>query len=440
MKNFYFLILSLLALTACDYTGLTIINEVHEEENGVLVMEAEHPNEASPMVEWSTDRLDNTTFVAMEKTSESTDSAPTLLYKMEITKPGTYSIWIKAKGITGTNAFALSVNQEIVEIQSKDAVYDEFVWFTRNAYHKLKKGENTLQLLFKDENFHPDSIMLLHNQQQTPAGNIELSAVMEKSNEMVQELIQARENQQLLEPYGNIYGNYSLGEAYHIQWELSKRLKADLGDIVGYKLAFATDEAMENSNLNEPVYGPLFEKQQIENKGNVDLSEFMQFHIENELAFVLAEDIHSPVSSIEELKDKVSSLHLSFDMADARFDRSAGREGVNDFIASGGGAHRYILGEPAEGIDYNLVNKILLLQHNDNVVYKGSSDNVYGNPWKALLWVVNDLIENQRPVKKNMVFLSGKVDSPYTPEKQRAPGMYIGSAEGFPDVSCQVME
>ena len=229
MKNFYLLILSLLALTACDYTGLTIINEVHEEENGVLAMEAEHPNAASPMADWSTDRLDKSTFVAMEKTSESADSIPSLLYNMEITNPGIYSIWIKAKGNTGKNGFALSVNQENVDITPKDAVYDEFVWFTRNAYSKLKKGENTLQLRFKDENFHPDSIMLLHNQQQTPAGNTELSAVMEKSNEMVQEFIQARENQQLLQPYGN----YSLGEAYHIQWKLAQNLKNELGDIVG---------------------------------------------------------------------------------------------------------------------------------------------------------------------------------------------------------------
>ncbi len=251
-------------------------------------------------------------------------------------------------------------------------------------------------------------------------------------------LYAARKAQKQIHPFTNRLEIKTIEEGYLIQAELTKRLTGDLGKITGYKIAFATNNAMEKFNLNEPVYGPLFEKQQIKNGGVVNLSDFMQFHIENELAFRINSDIKKQIAHFDALKQYIKSVHLAFDMADGRFDRSSGREPIPDFIAAGGGAHRFLLGNPLRNTGISTDNIQLIMTHNNKVVYKGNSNEAYGDPLRALFWIINDLIEKGKAVKKDMVFLTGKVDAPYVPEGEFAKGLYRGTSEGFPDIECTI--
>ncbi len=263
-------------------------------------------------------------------------------------------------------------------------------------------------------------------------------SVIDRSDEIVSLMFEARAKKKQITPLTNTFGEYTLEEAYTLQNLLEERLRPKLGDIAGYKMAYASKSAIEKNNLSGPVYGPFFENQKIENGGEVNLNDYMKFHIENEIAFVMKSPVNSPVKSVEELKLYVKSIHLSLDISNGRFDRSNGRETVNDFVASGGGAHRYVLGKPVDGIDHPLENLMLYIEQNNDTIYKGNTNEVYGNPWNALLWIVNDLIKHGKPVKENMFFLTGKVDSPYAPEGNKAIGEYIGSCVGFPEVKCIV--
>jgi 2-keto-4-pentenoate hydratase len=262
------------------------------------------------------------------------------------------------------------------------------------------------------------------------------SANISEADLIIKHIINARKNKFQINPLTQQFGTFTIEEGYFLQEKLTQSLITELGPVVGYKMAFATESALKKFKLKEPIYGPLFKKQEIKNRGEVFLDDFMQFHIENEIAFVMNENIEEPILSIDTLKHKIKSVHLAFDMADGRFDRSSGREPIPDFIAAGGGAHRFLLGNPLRNPGISTDNIQLIITHNNKVVYKGDSNEAYGDPLRALFWIINDLIEKGKPVKKDMVFLTGKVDAPYVPEGKFAKGLYRGTAEGFPDIEC----
>ncbi len=108
-------------------------------------------------------------------------------------------------------------------------------------------------------------------------------------------LLAARKNQIQLSPISKQLDSLALREGYRLQDNLSQKLIPLLGPVVGYKMAFATESALKKYKLKEPVYGPLFKKQEIKNHGEVYLDDFMQFHIENEIAFVMNENIEEPI-------------------------------------------------------------------------------------------------------------------------------------------------
>ena len=404
----------------------------YHESNGVLMIEAEQPNHFSTATDWKISEDDTIKYLQATQAGDGFTA-----YHLSLQNRGKYRMWVNTNAVNATLNFM--INQENIKMEIAGDSLERFIWSNNNISYNFKKGEHIIKYTAPSSRMQLDKIMLIRDERKVPPGHVYQSAVIKNADKLVNNFLEARQQMVQLQPLNTIYGDYPMNDAYAIQKKLSEKLSDELGEIVGYKMAFATESALEKYNLNEPVYGPIFSSQQIENGAELPIIDFMQFHIENEIAFVLAKDIRQPLNSIEEIKPFIRSIHLSFDMADGRFDRSNGREGINDFVASGGGAHRFMLSPAAEGIDFDLKDLILSIELSAETIYQGNSNEAFGNPWQALLWIVNDLLENGEQVKAGMIFLTGKVDAPYMPEVNEAIGTYVGKCKDFPDITCTVV-
>ena len=255
------------------------------------------------------------------------------------------------------------------------------------------------------------------------------------AGEIVDETIAAVTRATPQAPPSRKHGALSTAAAYRIQDLYAQEMQRRLGGITGYKVAFAGKAAQSAWGVSEPVTGPLFEGQRVENGGTVRIADFVQLNIEAELAFALGKLIDRPIKDVAELKKHVKSVHLALDIADNRF---SARPTAADVIATGAGAHRYVVGPGNDPAKLDLDGLTIRLTKDGKAVYQGPSKDVLDGQWNCLLWQVNHLIGRGRKLKAGQVLLTGAVDAPYVAKGPAAAGAYAADAGPLGGIKCTV--
>lgn len=228
---------------------------------------------------------------------------------------------------------------------------------------------------------------------------------------------------EMIEPFAERLKIFTFEEAYRIQDVFQSGFEGYYGPKVGYKIAFTNPEAMKKWGMVEPVYGHLYALYALENNGHLRVSRTHHLMIECELAVIIGKEIDQKLRSVSEVKDHVASVHPALDVSDFMF-RDAPTK--FDIIATGAGAHRYVLGEGQGPRDLFYEDIELSLSHNGERVYHGHARNTMGNPWEALIWIAHKQIRRGASLKKGDIVLLGAVDAPYHPQGSKSQGKLIG--------------
>lgn len=244
------------------------------------------------------------------------------------------------------------------------------------------------------------------------------------------------------EPMGLLtarFGPLTIEQAYDVQDGVSEAL-TDSGDAVaGYKIGFAGAGAQKKWGLTEPAYGRLRKSMAVPDGGTVDLGDYNTFHMEVEVAFVLARRVDKPIKDIAELRQYVKSVQAGFDLPSNRFRSDQGKRKIADVIADDVGANRFVLGPPMDPDKVDLSKLLLVGTHDGKGAYSGRSSNVMGNPWNALLWLANALNARGGALEAGDVVLSGAVTGMYSPPAGQAAGTYVGDCGPLGRVTCKVV-
>jgi 2-keto-4-pentenoate hydratase len=231
----------------------------------------------------------------------------------------------------------------------------------------------------------------------------------------------------------------TVDEAYRIQGVYNTRMQNKFGRPVGYKVAYASRASQQKWNISAPTFGTFFEKQHVPDGGSVKAENFILFHNEAEVAFLIAKDISQPMGSVEELMPYLASVHVGLDVPDNRFDKSRGAVKVADVIAMSCATHTYVIGAGVDPDIVDFANMKLTMEHNGKEVYSGAASNVLGDPREAVLILVKHLLSQGSCLKKGDVVLSGSVAGAYCPDTMDGRrGLYIGKATGLPPVRLVV--
>ncbi len=247
-----------------------------------------------------------------------------------------------------------------------------------------------------------------------------------KAEQMIAEILAAHENQTQIQHLTKTYGSFSIERAYEIQAVLAKGLSKRLGDVSGYKVAYASRAAQKQFGVDEPASGPLFRLQRVPSGSKLSASDFVEIAMETEIAFTIGKRIDRPVRNVEQLKGYVKWVHAAFDIGDSRFVSGESKPTPQDMIATGVGAYFHVLGPGVapEKIDVDAIT--LKLLRNSETVAESPATNVMGSPWNSLLWLANKLVKTGGALEPGDIVVSGTAAPAYKAKGRKIKGRYRG--------------
>ncbi len=259
-----------------------------------------------------------------------------------------------------------------------------------------------------------------------------------KVDEMVKEMLAARETQTQIQYLTETYGSFSVEQAYEIQAALAKGLSKKLGSVAGYKVAYASKAAQKQFGVDEPASGPLFRLQRVPNGSKLPASAIMEIVMETEIAFTIGKRIDRAIENVQELKSHVKWVHTAFDIGDYRLVSGEEKPQPADMIASGVGAHFYVLGPAVAPSKVDVDAVTLKLARNGKTITESAATNVMGSPWNSLLWLANHVIKLGGALEPGDVVVSGTAAPAYKVKGEKIKGDYEGDCGALGKVSLTI--
>jgi len=259
-----------------------------------------------------------------------------------------------------------------------------------------------------------------------------------RAERMVAEILAAHADQEQIQCLTKTYGTFSIEQAYEIQALLAKGLSEKLGDVSGYKVAYASKAAQEQFGVDEPASGPLFRLQRVTSGSKLPASAFMEITLETEIAFTIGRRIAKPVKNVEQLKRHVRWVHAAFDAGDYRFVSGPTKPTPQDAIATGVGAHFHVIGPGVDPDKADVDGVTLVLLRNGKTLAESPATNVMGSPWNSLLWLANKLTSDGGTLEPGDVVVSGTAAPAYKAKGRTIKGRYRGECGDLGTVALTI--
>lgn len=228
----------------------------------------------------------------------------------------------------------------------------------------------------------------------------------------------------------------SVEEAYQVQHKVTElKIAQNKEKITGFKISMTSEEMQRVvGKSNEPAYGTFTTNNLVQ--GNITLPPDAPFLLEPELVFILQEDLSSK-ADIEEVIKK-SSIAAGLEIPSSRYKHwFPFNEEVKlvDIIADNAFAGGILIGDPIEipsSIDWTNIQ--VNLMHNGEQLAAGLSEEVLGNPLRAVLWLNEKRVNQGFPLKKGTIISSGTFTDPI-PLKS---GTYTAAFDILGELSLEV--
>ncbi|HUV64279.1 MAG TPA: fumarylacetoacetate hydrolase family protein [Sedimentisphaerales bacterium] len=246
------------------------------------------------------------------------------------------------------------------------------------------------------------------------------------TDKMVEEMLAARHARRQIQYPTKTYGAFSIERAYRIQAELAEELSEELGPVVGYKVAYASKAAQEQFGVTEPAAGPFFSIQRVPNGSKLPARHFLEIALETEVAFTIGKRIDHAIKDVAEMKEYVRWAHAAFDAGDYPLVQGDTKPTAQDMIASGVGAHVFVLGPAVDPGKVDVDAVTLKLIRNGETVAESAATNVMGSPWNSLLWCANHVVKLGGTLEPGTVVSTGTASPAYKVKGDAIEGQYVG--------------
>lgn len=200
----------------------------------------------------------------------------------------------------------------------------------------------------------------------------------------------------------------SVEEGYLIQQELVSMKLAEGHKIVGPKMGLTSQAKMQQMNVNEPIYGYVFDYMLIDNGGKVSLKELIHPKVEAEIAFVIGEDIVGPEVTGEQVLAKTEYVLPALEIIDSRYENF--NFTLPDVVADNASTSRVVFGttpKKPDQFELDLVGTTLSI--NGELRDLGAGAAVLGHPASAIAMLANMLARRGEKVRKGDVILAGAI-------------------------------
>lgn len=197
--------------------------------------------------------------------------------------------------------------------------------------------------------------------------------------------------------------HFTLAEAYQIQ-ELSIQQREQRGEKrIGVKLGFTSQEKMKQMGVNHLIWGVITDAMQVNNGGEVDLSQYNHPRIEPEIAFVTKEVIDAPLTMDNALQ-KIAAIYPAMEIIDSRYENF--KFTLEDVVADNTSSAAFVLGNGV-AVDTDISNCAVTMYENDTVVQQGTTAALMGHPLRCLVQVSQLLAEKGQSLPAGAIILAG---------------------------------
>jgi len=228
----------------------------------------------------------------------------------------------------------------------------------------------------------------------------------ERLKELSDSLLWARRSATALPPLTDAYPSLSVQEAYRIA---RQGVEADIQDgavLVGHKIGLTSVAVQRQLGVDSPDYGALLDTMEIADGATVDPADYIAPRVELELAFRLKSSLRGPSVTAEDVRAATGSVQAAIELVDSRI--VDWRITLADTVADRASSAAFVVGGTQRSLDELDVKAVAVeLYRNGELVERGRSDAVLGDPCAAVAWLANALAEFGEVLEAGEIVLSG---------------------------------
>lgn len=245
-----------------------------------------------------------------------------------------------------------------------------------------------------------------------------------------------KEKREIVKITAELYRELSIEEAYLVQEELVQQKLEEGKKIVGPKMGITSEAKMKQMNVDNPIYGYVFDDMIVEDGGTISVSNYIHPKVEPEIGFILKEDLEGPGVTALDVLRVTEYVFPALEIIDSRYENFNFTlpDVIADNTSAAGAIFGTVLKRP-ETLDLDVVGVTLSI--NGEMKALGAGAAVLGHPANSVARLANMLSEKGEKVKAGQPILTGGVTSAV----HLTPGDYIHvKYGGLGDVSFLVTE
>ena len=205
-------------------------------------------------------------------------------------------------------------------------------------------------------------------------------------DELAADLAQAERSRVAIAPLTTGNPDIDVVDAYEIQLINIRQRVAEGARVVGHKVGLSSKAMQEMMGVDEPDYGHLLDEMQVFEDRPVPAGKYLYPRVEVEVGFVLADDLPGEGCTEDDVLAATAAFAPAIELIDTRI--KDWKIKLCDTIADNASSAGWVLGEArVSPKDIDIQNIDAVLTRNGEVVAKGRSDAVLGNPVTAVAWL-----------------------------------------------------
>ena len=205
-------------------------------------------------------------------------------------------------------------------------------------------------------------------------------------DELAADLAEAERSRVPIAPLTEGHADIDVVDAYEIQLINIRQRVAEGARVVGHKVGLSSEAMQKMMNVDEPDYGHLLDEMAVHEDNPVTAANYLFPRVEVEVGFILADDLPGAGCTEDDVLAATAAFAPSIELIDTRI--KDWKIKLCDTIADNASSAGWVLGEArVSPKDVDIRNIDAVLTNNGEVVAKGRSDAVLGNPVKAVAWL-----------------------------------------------------